>query len=141
VCSLEAICIYNNLRFGSVLGHFRYVIQPHGVHAGRSHFSLWAGILLCVYVFGAGVLHAFVSILVNWALLKLAPYQAGTLAWMFNFPHLALWCAPSVSVLFRVSRIAHVRLHGMCLHGVDPPSSTLEPWLNLHARWFKPMPF
>jgi hypothetical protein len=51
-----------------------------------------SGIALCIYVFGAGVVHGLASVLINWAILHLAPAHAGVLTWVFNFPHLATWC-------------------------------------------------
>ena len=66
----------------------------HRCAAARKTFALVSGVVLCFYAFGAGVAHGFVSVVVNWAILRLCPAHAGTLAWAFNFPHLAAWCAP-----------------------------------------------
>lgn len=65
----------------------------HGLCAGRKLFALVSGVALCVYVFGAGILHGALSLAVNWTILHFAPAHAGALSWLFNFPHLVVWCA------------------------------------------------
>lgn len=67
--------------------------EHRAARAGRRIFSVVSGAALCVYVFGAGTAHGVASVLLNYALLRLAPKHAGLVAWIVNFPHLALWSA------------------------------------------------
>lgn len=56
---------------------------------GRQAVSVLTGVALCAYVFGGGVLHGAVVVVLNWAAFSLAPRHAAASAWLLNFPYLA----------------------------------------------------